>query len=251
MIKGILDRSGVIARGIFEDFKQLLSPPLCIGCDGDLADNDPVFCESCLESLKSKCRGVRPICPFCGRLDSTRKNNGCCSRSSAIRLYYWGRYEDEMVEYILKFKFHGVLELGIRLTNEALNQLGELLRKNDYDYVIPVPLHGRRQRRREYNQSEIIARTVSRTIGAEYIPDSIFRVRSTKQQAKIHYENERWENVENAFSLLSKKGVDFVGRRVLIVDDIVTTGATVYEVSRPIREQNPDRVDVFSLAYAG
>lgn len=251
MMKRMLDRSGAIASGILEDFKQLLSPPLCIGCDGDLPDNDPVFCESCLESLKSKCEGMRPVCPFCGQHDFADKNYSCCSRSSGMRLYYWGRYEEEMVEYILKFKFHGVLELGIRLTDEALNRLGEPLRKNDYNYVIPVPLHGRRQRKREYNQSEIIARGVAGAIGAEYIPDSIFRVRSTKQQAKINNENDRWENVKNAFELSGGNRILFTDKRILIVDDIVTTGATVYEVARPIREQNPEIVDVFSLAYAG
>ena len=251
MLKQALNRSGVVISGIFGDFKQLLSPPLCIGCDGDLADNDPVFCESCLESLKSKCPGIRPVCPFCGWHDFNNKSCGSCGQPSKIRLYYWGRYEDKMVEYILKFKFQGVLELGIRLTDEALNRLADPLRKNNYDFVIPVPLHKSRQRRREYNQSEIIARRVSKAIGAEYISDSIFRVRSTRQQAKIDSETKRWVNVKNAFSLSDEGYIDFKARRVLIVDDIVTTGATIYEVSKPIREQKPERVDVFSLAYAG
>ncbi|UCE67045.1 MAG: ComF family protein [Candidatus Zixiibacteriota bacterium] len=251
MLKQVINQSGLIVRGIFDDFKQLLSPPLCIGCDGNLANNDPVFCESCLESLKSKCPGIHPVCPFCGGYDFDNKSCRSCGRSSKIRLYYWGRYEDDVMGYILKFKFQGVLELGVRLTDEALNRFADPLRKNNYDFVIPVPLHGSRQRRREYNQSEIIARRVAKAIRAEYLPDSIFRVRSTRQQAKIDSEAKRWENVKNAFRLSGERYIEFTARRVLIVDDIVTTGATVYEVSRPIREQKPEMVDIFSLAYAG
>jgi ComF family protein len=168
-----------------------------------------------------------------------------------MRLYYWGRYEDKLVEYIGRFKFQGVLELGLRLTDEATSALGELLRKNGYDYVVPVPLHKSRRRKREYNQSEIIARRVSRELDVEFIPDSVFRIRSTKQQAKITNEPQRWLNVKDAFGLYDIRNVNFENKKVLIVDDIVTTGATIYEVSRPIFRQFPKFIDVFSLAYAG
>ena len=113
-----------------------------------------------------------------------------------------------------------------------------------------MPLYKSRQKRREYNQSEIIARKVAENLQSEFLSDSIFRVRHTRQQSKIRNDEKRWKNVINAFSL-SAGGIDFTGKRVLIVDDIVTTGATVFEVSRPIREQNPKLIDVFSMAYAG
>jgi len=173
-----------------------------------------------------------------------------CGVETPLRLYYWGRYQGDLVEYITAFKFRGVLDLGIRLTEEAVSCLSDLLRKNSYDFVIPVPLYRSRQRKREYNQSEIIARKMAESLKSEFLSDSIFRVRATKQQAKIRNDEKRWKNVINAFSL-STAGIDFSGKRVLIVDDIVTTGATIFEVTRPIREQSPKSIDVFSLAYAG
>jgi ComF family protein len=250
MLKRILDQSKFLARGISEDFKLLLSPPLCLGCDGDLPPEDPIFCRSCLEALKSKCPGFGPVCPICGRFDFAGKNCRFCHADPPLRLYYWGRYDGELVEYITAFKFRGVLELGLRLTEEAVSALFGRLDENHYDYVIPVPLHKSRRRKREYNQSGIIARKIAEILKSEYISDSVFRVRSTRQQAKIRDDDKRWKNVRDAFSISEKK-FDFEGKRVLIVDDIVTTGATIYEVSRPIREQKPEMLDVFSLAYAG
>jgi ComF family protein len=174
-----------------------------------------------------------------------------CSSSPAIRLYSWGKYDGELVEYISIFKFRGVLELGIRLADEAILQLAESLRENKYDCVIPVPLHKSRHRRREYNQSEIIALRVSEAIGVKLLPDSVLRVRSTRQQSKIDNEENRWRNVKDAFSLAEGGIINFDRKRVLVVDDIVTTGATIFEASRPIMEQNPELLDVFSVAYAG
>lgn len=250
MLKRILDQSKSMARGISEDFKQLLSPPLCLGCDGDLPPDDPVFCESCLTDLKSKCPGFGPLCPFCGGRDFRGANCRFCKFDPPLRLFYWGRYDGELVEYMGAFKFRGVLELGIRLAEEAVSDLFGRLDENRYDCIIPVPLYRSRQRKREYNQSGIIAKKIAKALKTEYISDSIFRVRSTKQQAKIRDDDKRWKNVEGAFSL-SRGEYDFKGKRILIVDDIVTTGATIYEVSKPVREQNPELLDVFSLAYAG
>jgi len=250
MLKRILDQSKFLARGISEDFKQLLSPPLCLGCDGDLAPDDPIFCPACLDRLRANCPGFGPLCPSCGRQNFSGENCRFCGAAPPLRLFYWGRYDGELVEYITAFKFRGVLELGIRLTEEAVTRLSRPLSDNRYDFVIPVPLYKSRQRKREYNQSGIIAKKIAEILKIEYVSDSVFRVRSTKQQAKIKNDEKRWKNVQDAFSL-SEMGFDCAGKRVLIVDDIVTTGATIYEVSRPIREQNPEMLDVFSLAYAG
>lgn len=250
MLKRILDQSKFLARGISEDFKQLLSPPLCLGCDGEPEPHDPVFCRSCLEELRSRNSGFGPVCPFCGSRGFKGEYCRFCVADPPLRLYYWGKYDGELVEYITAFKFRGVLELGVRLAEEALSALGKRLNDNRYDYVIPVPLYKSRQRKREYNQSGIIAQRAARILDTEYISDSIFRVRSTKQQAKIRNDEKRWKNVEDAFSI-SEMNYDFKGKRVLIVDDIVTTGATIHEVSKPIRARGPEMIDVFSLAYAG
>ncbi len=168
-----------------------------------------------------------------------------------LRLFYWGKYKDKLIEYVSAFKFQGVIELGIRLTDEAMITLSERLTQAKYDYIIPVPLHRSRERKREYNQSEMIAKRVSEIINVPMIPGSVLRVRSTRQQSKIKNESERWENVKGAFSLSENESTRFEGKRILIVDDIVTTGATIYEASKPIREKNPEAVDIFSLAFAG
>ena len=251
MLKLFLDRSASVGRELIDDFKQLLSPSVCISCDGDLPNDDPVFCTACLRAIRLKNPGFGPICPCCGREVSSAKDCRSCSQSPPMRLYYWGRYDDELVEFISLFKYHGVQELGMRLADEAALQLSKLLKQNRYDYVIPVPLHRTKRRRREYNQSEIIAARIAEAIDVELVPDSVLRVRPTKQQSKINDDQKRWHNVKDAFSLAENGRIDFKWKRVLVVDDIVTTGATVLEASRPIREQNPELLDAFSIAFAG
>ena len=251
MLKRFLDRTAFLGRELIDDFKQLLSPSVCISCEGDLPDDDPIFCASCLKKIREKNPGRGPICPYCGRVVPSDKNCRYCSQNPPMRLYYWGKYDGEMVQFISAFKFKGVLELGARLADEALLQLADTLRENRYDFVIPIPLYKSRHRRREYNQSEIIAGRIADAIGIELIPDSVLRVKATKQQAKIDDDRKRWRNVENAFSLSEGTRIDFEGKRILVVDDIVTTGATVYEASRPIRERRPDLLDVFGIAFAG
>lgn len=251
MLKPLLDRSAALGRELLDDLKQLLSPAVCIDCEGDLPEDDHIFCKSCLKSLRAKNKGFGPVCPFCGLSISSEKKCEYCSMSPPIHYYYWGRYDEEMVEHISIFKFRGVQELGLRLTDEAMLKLAGSLKANNYDYVIPVPLHKSRRRKREYNQSEIIARRVSKAIDVQLAPESVFRVRSTRQQSKIDSEEKRWRNVKDAFSLAESSRIDFRGRRILVVDDIVTTGATIFEACRPILEQNPRLLDVFSIAYAG
>ena len=252
MIRKFLDQASAVSLGVLRDFRDLLAPPVCVSCEDDLPENDDIFCDSCLESLRAKSLGRSPICPFCGSHNIPNENCPRCNKpETRMRLYYWASYADEVVSHILGFKYHGVLELGKRLTKEALKKVGDQLRKNHYHFILPVPLHSRRLRKRDYNQSEIIAEIISRELGVEQVPDSVLRVKSTRPQAKIDNEDKRWKNVQNAFSLSPENIIDFSGKRILIVDDIVTTGATIFETARPIRERKPEFIDIFCLAYAG
>jgi ComF family protein len=127
--------------------------------------------------------------------------------------------------------------------------LDERLNHLKYDLVVPVPLHKARVRSREYNQSEIISMEVARCLNIEHVADVLVRHRHTLQQAKLE-EDKRWSNVENAFGVRNDGVGVLLAKRILLVDDIVTTGATVFEASKPLLRVGARQVDIFSLAYA-
>lgn len=246
-----VNRTGSILQSAYNDIKELLSPPVCLACEGELPPNDSFFCEACIDELKIGNPGTGPVCPFCGTPDFSKTGCKCLQETKRLRLFYWGKYDGKLIEYIYTFKYQGVIELGNRLADEAMAVLFQRLNQNNYDFIIPVPLHKSRERKREYNQAEIIAKRISESINVRIAPGSVLRVKSTRPQSKIADERQRWANVRNAFSLSEDNAIEFEGKRVLIVDDIVTTGATIYEASKPLLLANAALVDIFSLAYAG
>ena len=129
----------------------------------------------------------------------------------------------------------------------ASHNLSERL--GEYDMVVPVPLYRLRREERGYNQSAILAERLSEIMKVVYEPGILNRIRSTKQQAKLSME-ERWANVRDAFAIDPENCQFLNGKRILLVDDIVTTGATISEAARPFRACGAARVDVFALAYA-
>jgi len=112
--------------------------------------------------------------------------------------------------------------------------------------IVPVPLYRTRKWKREFNQSEVIAESLSRVLDIEYRPDIIRRIRKTSQQAKLTGDR-RWENVKDAFDLAENTNLS--EKSILLVDDIVTSGATVFEASKPFKRAGAAVVDIFSLAY--
>jgi ComF family protein len=123
------------------------------------------------------------------------------------------------------------------------------LMNNKYDLLLAVPLHRRRRRDRQFNQSELLALRLSQLSDIEFLRECLKRTRHTYQQAKLE-KDERWHNVKDAFSIMSGNETNIDGKHILLVDDIVTTGATVYEASRPLFATGAVKVDIFSLAYA-
>ena len=118
---------------------------------------------------------------------------------------------------------------------------------SDVDVIVPVPLHPRKQKVRGYNQSECIARGVSSVTGISMDTASVVRTRHTETQTrKSSYE--RWENVDGIFCL--RRADAFVGKHVLIIDDVLTTGATITACADALRKVDGVRISVLTLAVA-
>ncbi len=246
---GVLHKTSEFARSLYNDFKEFLSPSFCLGCDGNILSDDPLLCESCIENLRKTNAGEGPICPFCGRPDGLGDRCRFCRKKERIRLFFSGVYDGLLKDCLVQFKFNGAIDLGCRLVDMAVDSLHQRISGNHYDMVIPVPLHRSRRRERGFNQSEILARRLADLLHIELNTEILRRIRPTQQQAKLE-ESERRENVRGAFGLADADGASLSGKAILLVDDIVTTGATICEAAKPLQSGNPALVDVFCLGYA-
>jgi len=192
----------------------------------------PNLCQLCGKSLF---RGERTICLKCYHHLPNARFSG--DRDNPAAQVFWGRVPLKAVftaflynkgnaiqQLIHIFKYRGDKEIGILLGEELGN---EILRSNleqSIDMIIPVPLHPKKQKKRGFNQSEIIAKGVASVVDAELNTSILYRKAfSNTQTRKSKYQ--RWENVENIFSL---KNPDMIrNKHILLLDDVITTGATI------------------------
>lgn len=195
-------------------------------------------------------------CEICGGpLESVASGAERCARCLAQRPHYRlartiARYrttaEDEpgsLPALIRRHKYGLDQSVGRALAEFLGDELP--LKASDYDVVIPVPLHWRRLWWRGFNQAALLAGEVARRLGLPLDTTSMIRIRRTSPQTARHHD-ERIKNVRRAFAVTNPERVK--GRRVLIVDDVMTTGATVDECARVLIRAGAMSVDVFTLA---
>lgn len=212
-----------------ESFLDLFFPPTCLLCRVRISpgvESFP-FCSSCLPEVKFAGR-------YCLKCNSSGVNRlPChCSRDGSWpgRLFGLAWYEGAWRTLLLDLKYGGKPYLARnigRLLGESLVDLEEWPAP---ELVTAIPLFPGRKRERGYNQAALLARRVGRELGVPYKP-LLIRVRSTLPQTSLSRQ-ERRENVRGAFSCI--EGVRLQGKRVLLVDDIFTTGSTMGEASRAL-----------------
>lgn len=158
--------------------------------------------------------------------------------------------EESIIQTLIhELKYQNKRSIGIFL-GEVVGQLI----KNDSDFstadvLVPVPLHKIRLRERGYNQSELIAKGVSNATGIKVIGDLLIRTRNTETQTKLNFE-ERKENVKDAFFVNRKYKNFVIDKKVIVVDDVITTGSTINECAKALAMAGASEVLALSVAIA-
>ncbi len=229
---------------------QLLWPAVCGVCNDAIGDTDNDLCAKCWNELLTCTAG--DYCPRCGR-DASRYGlvGGACAACQNEGLHFdgiarVGVYMDALQRMILAFK-HDRSELAATLAPLADAALQGTGFCDDIDLFLPVPLHWTRRLRRGYNQSHLIAKRL-RAPHARVSTDLV-RARRTQAQPQAATPAARARNVAGAFVVRHRH--DFTGKTICLVDDIKTSGATLNECAKALKEAGATRVYALVLAVAG
>ncbi|MDR0693990.1 MAG: ComF family protein [Prevotellaceae bacterium] len=219
-------------------FFGLLYPNLCAVCGNALSGREYICCLSCLYHLP--------------------RTNYWKEPGNPIEQIFWGLVPVEHVcalfffskgsryrKLLHKLKYKGMPEIGVELGRQLGLELKNAPLYQCIDTIIPVPLHPKRQRRRGYNQSERIAAGIAQITGWKVNTSSLVRTRFTGTQTRKSRQ-ERWENVSGAFALQDAAAI--TNRHVLLVDDVLTTGATMEACILQLKKAAGCKVSVATLA---
>ncbi len=234
--------AGKIMRSVLD----FIYPQRCLLCDTPLAGVHMALCTGCTAEIPLN----RHACQRCALpLEGDAKQGLCagCLKQAPLFLQTWSPfvYAQPLEWMIRQFKFNAKLSFGPLLSELMLQHLPEQLVSVDKpDVIIPMPLHRKREQQRGFNQSELLARPLARRLGILLDTRCCTRQRHTEHQTGKSAQQRR-QNIRGAFSFS-----DAAYRHVVIFDDVMTTGASVSELSRTLLKAGVERVDVWSLARA-
>ena len=239
----ITGRSG--AEKIRGAFLQLLFPRRCPVCDGIVRPAGEKICLECLNTLKM----ITSLwCMRCGK-KLTGEGEYCSECKTKSHHFTRGRglYEYKSASLpIYRFKYGGRQEYGEFFGEQMAEYLGDFVRNAAPDALVPIPLHKKRMAARGYNQADLLARAMGKRLGIPVRRDILLREKNT---SPLKYENpkQRQNNLKKAFNIAQN---DVKLKRVVLIDDIYTTGSTVDEAAKTLKAAGVREVFFVTLAGA-
>lgn len=223
-------------------FRNFVFPPSCYCCGILLEHHRGLLCPGC----QARVRPVTPSDPLSILARSRLCSDGVCTGLVALYHFASGGPVQDLLHALKYGGLTGVgRELGTRLGMAAM----EAPWLRDVDLIIPLPLYRSKQRERGYNQAESIARGIARVVRKPVCPRAVRRTRWTDSQTTLGYVA-RQMNVEGAFMVPPSKIGSLRGKRVLLVDDVLTTGATTRACAAALRAGGAHAVYVAAVALA-
>ena len=203
-----------------------------------------------------------PVCGVCGRIDKNSLCKKCeielkkqavfgidnyredCQKLFDEHLYIF-TYSGVIRDIMLNYKFNDDSYLYKTFTNFLLKNKNFVENINSYDIIVPVPLSKKRKMERGYNQSLLIAKEISKSTKIKINNDCLKKVKNIVAQSTLNKED-RQKNIEGAFILKNNKNIQ--NKKVLIIDDIFTTGSTVNECSKIIKQAGATNIGILTIA---
>ncbi|HEU4718921.1 MAG TPA: phosphoribosyltransferase family protein [Bacteroidia bacterium] len=223
------------------DFISLFFPVTCAACNGELVRGEEAICTSCLSFLP-------------------RTSDENDPRENPVARVFWGRVPlqcaasaflfskgGSVQELIHNLKYNGRKDAGIAAGKFFGNDLKKLTPFNSVDAVVPVPLHSEKFRKRGYNQAACFGQGIAHALGVPLLGRAVLRMTATETQTRKS-RTERWSNVEDVFR--ANPEINVSGKHILLVDDVITTGATIEACASALLACEGTSVSVVSLASA-
>jgi ComF family protein len=222
------------------DLISLLYPELCCACGATLYRGEKILCTRCLVKMP--------------------KTNYHQYKDNPVEMVFWGRVQIERATSFMLFvkggkyqhllhqlKYKGRKDIGIHM-GELFAR--DLIGSEDFlkpQFIIPVPLHPDKEKKRGYNQSQMVAQGLSNILQIPINNETLYRKTFTQTQTKKS-RYERWENVEEVFGV--QKPENIAGKHIFLVDDVLTTGATLEGCSQILKQAADVKISILTLAYA-
>ena len=207
---------------------------VCASCRADVKLIEPPFCERCGAVFPGKITGVFE-CGNCRDLELDFSH----ARAVAVA-------DGVLLDILHRYKYENALWVEPFVTELFADVAGPQVKTGSWDMIIPVPLHPRRQKEREFNQAEVLGRALTRATGVALVTKFLQRTIDTRSQTRLP-RTQRRENVRRAFRFRGTKG-ELAGKRIIVVDDVMTTGATTSACARLLRQNGAEEVCVWTLA---
>ncbi len=233
-----------IARLGLKDILDLVYPPLCLSCGKFEDAYESLICPECWDEVEEF---KTAFCLGCRQSIESGMRCGECPPETAGPVLALGRYTDPLKEIVHQFKYKGYRRLGAELAERLTDKYASFLKRLKIDVIVPVPLHSYRRKRRGFNQAGILADIIGRRMEVPVESGSLIKARRTRDQARLD-PNRRKTNISGAFEVA---GSILRAKRVLVVDDVMTTGATMDEAARALKESGARPVGFSVVAVAG
>ena len=227
-------------KTLLSDSLHLFYPHHCNGCGSDLLDNTSLLCLDCINHLPRTGFAIHENNPiekyFRGRL-----------LIQAAHSEYYFEKDSVIQELIHQLKYSGNTRIGEYLGEQLGMSLLQSNRFGNLDALIPLPLFPDKERKRGYNQSDIICRGIARVMNIPIITDAVIRRQATETQTHKH-RTERWENVRDSFAVMHPEKIN--NKCMLLVDDVITTGATLEACGQTILLAGVQQLSIATIAQA-
>ena len=219
---------------------NLFFPKVCYACRNLLVDQETYICTDCRHNL--------PVTNYHFNNDDTVKKvlYGRVKLENATALLQFQK--KGMVQHLLHgLKYKGYENIGVFLGKWLGEELKTIEAYGNIDAVVPVPLHKRKQRKRGYNQVEKFGLEIAKALDVEYIDTVLIKTTSTKTQV-FKERIARWNNNNEVFSITNHNTI--ANKHILLVDDIITTGATIVACANQLLKANNVKISVATMAIA-